>query len=193
MNTRIELNDTIFDAIAKLADKDPAVMEIIATVVRDADQYDLMSGGPGLPGGFMYLLHIDTDHFYGSRFRTLFEKVAGGDSLNTLALIRSIQMGYLSRSEVDAAIQDERPIDTEPLLKRLRERLDGGWERPKAGDLTVASEVVKHMKAASTEEDWERRCSEVKRANGGQYPGFWFARIIMGGVIAEREKAWRAA
>lgn len=52
-------------------------------------------------------------------------------------------------------------------------------------DLTKVEDVVKHMKQSTGEEDWSRRCKEVKSANGG-YPDFWWREIVQSGVYQEK-------
>lgn len=57
-------------------------------------------------------------------------------------------------------------------------------------NLTQESDVVKHMKQAANESDWNRRCDEVKDANGGDYPSFWFKAIILSGVASQTAMQW---
>ena len=52
-------------------------------------------------------------------------------------------------------------------------------------NLTTKEEIVAHMRLSVSEEDWDRRCDEVKAANGGDYPSFWYATIILSGVCGE--------
>jgi hypothetical protein len=40
------------------------------------------------------------------------------------------------------------------------------------------------MKSASSEEDWNNKCDQVKSACGG-YPDYWFAEIIASGLANE--------
>ena len=48
-------------------------------------------------------------------------------------------------------------------------------------DLTTPEGVAAHMSESTSEADWNKRCDEVKAANGG-YPSFWFATVIMSGL-----------
>lgn len=43
-------------------------------------------------------------------------------------------------------------------------------------------EVVELMKSATSEADWNAKCDRVKSAFGGDYPDFWFAAIVLGGI-----------
>lgn len=57
-------------------------------------------------------------------------------------------------------------------------------------DLTTIDGVKKHMLESTSEKDWNRRCDEVKAANGG-YPQFWFVEIMMSGLAAQSKANWK--
>jgi hypothetical protein len=46
------------------------------------------------------------------------------------------------------------------------------------------TEVIELIKSASSEEDWNNKCDQVKSACGG-YPDYWFAEIIASGLANE--------
>jgi hypothetical protein len=48
-------------------------------------------------------------------------------------------------------------------------------------DLTTPEGVAAHMSESTSQDDWNKRCDQVKAANGG-YPNFWFATVIMSGL-----------
>lgn len=52
-------------------------------------------------------------------------------------------------------------------------------------DLTTEEGVVAYMREATSTSDWNNRCDKVKRANGGDYPKFWFKAIVLSGVMLE--------
>lgn len=45
-------------------------------------------------------------------------------------------------------------------------------------DLTTATGVYNHMVAATSKDDWNKRCDDVLRANGGKYPPFWYEEVL---------------
>lgn len=53
-------------------------------------------------------------------------------------------------------------------------------------------EVKDYMAKSTSEADWNRRCDELRRRNGGDYPSFWFALIIRSGFVNEvrAERGW---
>lgn len=59
-------------------------------------------------------------------------------------------------------------------------------------DLTKAENVLAHMLQANSANDWNRRCDDVKRANGGNYPGFWFHLMILSGIAQAIRDSWQS-
>lgn len=50
-------------------------------------------------------------------------------------------------------------------------------------------EVIDLMKSSQTEQEWNANCDKVKAACGG-YPGFWYEKIIVSGLIKEVAARW---
>lgn len=57
-------------------------------------------------------------------------------------------------------------------------------------DLTTIDGVKKHMLESTSENDWNRRCDDVKAANNG-YPQFWYDEIILSGLAAQSQLNWK--
>lgn len=72
----------------------------------------------------------------------------------------------------------------------MSENLTPNPEVQKDSDLTTEQGVVDHMSASSSESDWNNRCDEVKAANGGNYPEFWFGKVIMSGLASRVSAKW---
>lgn len=58
-------------------------------------------------------------------------------------------------------------------------------------DLTTQSGVKSFMQSAKSESDWNSRCDQVKSANGGNYPAFWFLSIVLSGIASEAQSRWQ--
>lgn len=52
------------------------------------------------------------------------------------------------------------------------------------------SEVVKLMRSSKSSAEWDANCDLVYRRNGGRYPGFWYAAIILSGLADEMAAGW---
>ena len=44
-------------------------------------------------------------------------------------------------------------------------------------------EVIDLMKSSKSEADWNTNCDTVKKECGGDYPSFWYAEIILSGLM----------
>jgi hypothetical protein len=40
------------------------------------------------------------------------------------------------------------------------------------------------MESSKTEAEWNANCDKVKEVFAGQYPGFWYAAIVISGLMA---------
>ena len=56
-------------------------------------------------------------------------------------------------------------------------------------DLTKQSDVVTLMQSSKSETEWNANCDKVKAANDG-YPQFWFAAIVLSGVMSTTSSKW---
>jgi len=63
-------------------------------------------------------------------------------------------------------------------------------EQLDAPPLTTPSGVAEHMRQSKNADDWDKRLREVKHANGGDYPNFWFVTIMISGLAAEVSSRW---
>ncbi len=57
-------------------------------------------------------------------------------------------------------------------------------------DLTTEAGVVALMESSQTEEQWNANCDQVKAANNGYYPGFWFRTFIASGFAGQTAARW---
>ena len=48
-----------------------------------------------------------------------------------------------------------------------------------------ADQVVELMLSSKSEDEWNQNCDKVKAEFGGNYPDFWFAKIIIGGIFQD--------
>lgn len=72
----------------------------------------------------------------------------------------------------------------------MNENITHGDEKKVGDDLTSEKGVVDHMSASTSEQDWNKRCDEVKAANGGGYPDFWYFKVIMSGLGNRVASKW---
>ena len=57
-------------------------------------------------------------------------------------------------------------------------------------DLTTESDVIKLLESSQSEQEWNKNCNEIKAANDGHYPGFWFQEVVVNGLMAHVSSRW---
>ena len=56
--------------------------------------------------------------------------------------------------------------------------------------LTTPIGLAEYMRQSTSEDDWDSRIDDVKSANEGDYPGFWFVTIVASGLMGEVSARW---
>lgn len=60
----------------------------------------------------------------------------------------------------------------------------------KVKNLKTAEGITGYMSDALSPDDWNDRCDEVKLANDGDYPSFWWATVVGSGLFARMSMNW---
>jgi len=120
-NCRLALEDSVQSGIVKLSEgNSEALMDMLsmATVVKDLDP-DLMMGAFGI------LLSLDSYAVYGADIHLLFSDICGKNAAKACTVLRAVQIGVISESDVKAAIQKSRSriLDLDQILDDVCERL----------------------------------------------------------------------
>ena len=117
---RIELSDTIQDAIVKLSEGNPGAINVMMNMLQSGDEIDPDSAF----GGFGNILSLDTHGIYGSRIWMLFKDVCRENINVTIGLLRTCQLGLLSVEELNYAIDNYGAgIDLSEKMTELKEIL----------------------------------------------------------------------
>lgn len=91
---------TARDAAGAMCDGNPGALTVMMAMLTRGDEID-----PGsFAGGLLAILSMDTRGIYGSRIWMLYKDVCGEDLVDTMALIRAVQLGILSGAQLDHAI-----------------------------------------------------------------------------------------
>jgi hypothetical protein len=117
---KIGLQDTGMDVVTKLAEGNPGAVTVMMEILQQQDEIDPDIAGMGVLG----LLLFDTLGIYGSRIWMLYKDVCDSDISQVLCLLRGWQLGYLSDTEVNSAIDnDGKGIDKKEVFAKVQKRL----------------------------------------------------------------------
>jgi len=101
-NTRIQLTDTTFTAVFKLAEGNPGATRVCAEILALTPTIDPDSA----LGGLGALLSLDSLGIYGSRIWMLYKDMCHECIYNTVAVLRAHQLGIISAKTLHHAIDN---------------------------------------------------------------------------------------
>ncbi len=121
-NCRIQLEMSMIEAIMAIVEGNPGSARVAMELIKDNERVDPLDVmGPWGP-----LLHIDMLGLYGPRLWMLYKNVCDQNVINTLAILRANQLGFISAGDLNRAINGEITIGVDDLRTRVREELQIG-------------------------------------------------------------------
>ena len=119
-NSRINLEMNQTDVIVALGEGNPGATVVCMEILQQTPDIDPQAA----LGGLGHLLMLDTFQIYGSRIWMLYKDVCGQDLVKTLALLRACQLGKLSNSKLNHAIDNfGEGVDVDEMLSIVRNTL----------------------------------------------------------------------
>lgn len=120
---RIGLQDDFKTIMVKLSEGNPRGLTVLMQLFNKAESVDPDSA----LGPLTYLIDLDSFGIYGSHIWMLYKDVCKEDIVNTMAVLRAVQLGILSSGKLKRAIEDsyskEPIIDLVEILKKVQEQL----------------------------------------------------------------------
>lgn len=122
--SRIQLTDNVSSAVAKMSDGNPGAMAAMMEIIQNGAKID----PDGFMGGFGCILSLDTHGIYGSDIYVLHSDICDRDLPKTLAVLRSVQLGFLPESTLKNACsrQDysgKTMVPVEELYAKVKKEL----------------------------------------------------------------------
>lgn len=120
MNERLQLTDSIQDAIVKLSEGNPGVVSVCSQLYREGPRIDPDAAF----GGLAPLMSLDTLNIYGADIWMLFKDVCKQNLVHTIAVLQAVQLGFLNSKTLKDAIQGRgRGVDVEATFAAVCQRL----------------------------------------------------------------------
>ena len=116
----IDLNCSLIDIAIKLVGGNPGATRVCCEIINKAEQIDPDSAlGP--LGAF---LSFDSYHIYDERIWMLFKDVCERNIVKVIALLRAVQLGLLSESTLNHAIDNYgEGLNINECIVKVREQL----------------------------------------------------------------------
>ena len=112
-------------AVVKMSDGNPGAITVMAGLIKDGGKIDPNS----FMGGFGNVMDLDTLRIYGPRIWMLYKDVCGQDLRVMCAVLRAWQLGFVTDSAINAALDNEpwrkseTSLDLDALVVKVEERL----------------------------------------------------------------------
>jgi hypothetical protein len=120
MNVRITIKDNIKTAIIKLAEGNPGALTVMLSILEKSEAID----PDAALGPMAHIFGLDTLGIYGPRIWMLYKDVCKQDLVNMLAVLRAVQLGKLSESVMNHAIDNYgEGLDLPETLKIVQTEL----------------------------------------------------------------------
>ncbi|MCK9273177.1 hypothetical protein M0P65_06555 [Candidatus Gracilibacteria bacterium] len=133
-NTRIELMDTMIEAIKKISENNPGALTACMDLLKYGDQID----PDNLLGGFGNLLTLDAMGIYGTDIYVLWSDICDRNVAKMITILRAFQLGFISDEIVVNAShrQDysgKYMINISELYNKVKETLPNFDPKNKSG------------------------------------------------------------
>lgn len=116
--SRINLDMHINDALFAMSGGNPGAVTVMADAYREGTRID-----PQGMGGWGFILNLDELEVYDHLIWRLYKDLCGESIARSMALVRSVQMGVLSREKFQEALEKKTTLDIDEVLGGLKERL----------------------------------------------------------------------
>lgn len=116
--SRLKLEMSFNDALFALSEGNPGAINVLMDAFRNADTID-----PEGMGAWGFLLNLDLFEIYGSRIWVLFKDLCGENLARTIAMVRSVQMGVISKDDLYGMLAGESSLNPTDVAARLKEKL----------------------------------------------------------------------
>jgi len=121
--SKIKLDDSVPVIIDKLADGHEGARRTLLHITDLATTVD-----PSCQSGRMYLQYIDLMALYGEPLSQLHSEACAGELTKTLAMLRGVQLGILTKEELRGTIAGgiwERKANPDAVLQAVQEKVPG--------------------------------------------------------------------
>lgn len=125
--TRIDIMDDLVTIVTKMSDGNPGAISVMMQLIKESESID----PDAAMGPLAHILDLDSYGIYGSHIWILYKDICGEDIVNTIAVLRAVQLGLFKKWVLTKAINDiangtpdeSEVIDVSKLLTAVRKEL----------------------------------------------------------------------
>lgn len=98
---KIQLTDSLQDILIKMSEGNPGALTVCLLIMTKGEQID----PDNAMGGLGAVLFLDTLRLYGPKIWMLYKDVCECDLPRMLAMLRAVQLGLVSRTQLKLAVE----------------------------------------------------------------------------------------
>jgi len=117
---RIQPEDSVEEMLIKMSEGNPGAMRVLMDLAEISPIVDPQN----LVGAFGPILNLDVVGLYGPNIWMLYKDVCGEDYYKVLVLLRSCQIGLISKAELIGLVKDESNGHGTPLSNERYEEIE---------------------------------------------------------------------
>lgn len=115
--SKIKSEDSGIDIITKMSEGNPGAVSVLCQLLEHGQTIDPKNA----MGSMGPILMMDSLHIYGPRILMLYKDVCGEDLVKTIACVRACQMGKITETKLNKAIDNRgEGLDTDEILTMMR-------------------------------------------------------------------------
>lgn len=116
---KIKLGMSAFDAIFTISEGNPGALKVLTDSLMKSPEIDPENVFQEL--GF--IINLDAFEIYGENIWILYKDICRENLSKTIAMVRAIQLGVISRKKLFKAINGLRFFNVQKVLDKVKERL----------------------------------------------------------------------
>ena len=118
--SKIKITDTIKDMMIGLSEGNPGALTVCVNLMRAEPSID----PDNMLAGIGSLLELDQQEIYGPRIWMLYKDVCKEDITKTIAVLRSCQLGLVSKNDLVHAIDNHgNGLNVNDICVKVKEKL----------------------------------------------------------------------
>jgi hypothetical protein len=120
--SRIHVNgemDNVNDVLFRMSEGNPGAINVLMDGFKESESID----PDNWAGPWGLAINLDWLGIYGSRIWILYKDVCGENIARTIAMLRSVQMGVISKEDLESAMERKSTLDIPSILEKIKAEL----------------------------------------------------------------------
>jgi hypothetical protein len=114
-----EMDTNVNDLLFRMSEGNPGAIAVLMDGFKKSESID----PDNWAGPLGLVVNLDWLGIYGSRIWILYKDVCGENIARTIAILRSVQMGIISKEDLESAMERKSTLDIPSILEKIKAEL----------------------------------------------------------------------